>query len=194
MRFKILVITVFLVFLAVIPGMCGIYLYVDPEGVYHFADRQKTPEYRPVGSVPRLVRHRTGRRHRFDGLIKRISAENGIRAELIRAVIRVESDFNPRAVSKAGAIGLMQLMPVHFRRYGISDPYDPAQNIAAGARYLKQLLERYDGDLVLSLSAYNAGPTAVDKYERIPPYGETRRFVDRVLSHYYRYCFGGNSR
>ncbi|NOY70567.1 MAG: lytic transglycosylase domain-containing protein [Deltaproteobacteria bacterium] len=190
MSLRALIIAGIFFFSIVIPGVCGIYLYIDPDGVYHFSDTPKTPAYKPITSVPETLKARPGRERRYDRLIRRISAKSGVRSELVKAVIKVESNFNPRAVSKAGAIGLMQLMPVHFDTNGMSDPYDPGQNITAGTMYLKKLLGRYDGDIVLCLAAYNAGPKAVDRYGSIPPYGETRAFVDRVLSHYYRYRYG----
>lgn len=194
MRFSTFIIAMILFFMLAVPGVCGIYLYVDPDGVYHFSDTRKTPAYKPITSVPTTLRATPGREHRYDRLIGSISAKSGVRSELVKAVIKVESNFNPRAVSKAGAIGLMQLMPVHFDTNGMSDPFNPRQNITAGSMYLGKLLKRYKGDLVLSLSAYNAGPKAVDRYGRMPPYGETRAFVDKVLSHYYRYRYGGTSR
>jgi soluble lytic murein transglycosylase-like protein len=103
----------------------------------------------------------------------------------LRAVIVVESGFNSRAVSKRGAVGLMQLMPATARRYGVRNPYDPGENIHAGARYLRDLKQRYGGDLTLVLAAYNAGEKAVEKHgRRIPPFAETRRYVPRVLGVY----------
>ena len=108
----------------------------------------------------------------------------------IRAVMRVESDFNPTVVSRAGAMGLMQLMPKTARSMGVSDPFDARQNILGGARYLRILANRFKGDLVLTVAAYNAGEGAVEKYDGIPPYKETQRYVRRVLKHYYAYRAG----
>ena len=99
-------------------------------------------------------------------------------------MIKAESDFNPWAVSRAGAKGLMQIMPDNIRALNIKDPFDPWENIKGGAQYLKQLLERFNGDLPLALAAYNAGPNTVDRYRGIPPIQETRDFVDRVLKYY----------
>jgi soluble lytic murein transglycosylase-like protein len=104
---------------------------------------------------------------------------------LVRAVIVVESGFNPRAVSKKGAVGLMQLQPATARRYGVKDIYDPDQNIRAGAHYLSDLLTRFNSNLELALAAYNAGEEAVERYGRhVPPYAETRSYVPNVMRVY----------
>ena len=106
---------------------------------------------------------------------------------LLKAIIKAESDFDALAVSQKGATGLMQIMPQNFKPLGIKDPFDPWQNINAGARYFKQMFDRFNGKLSLSLAAYNAGPTAVDRYKTIPPYEETENYVRRVLKYYYNY-------
>ena len=108
-------------------------------------------------------------------------ASSGIRPDLVRAVIQVESAFNPRAVSPKGAMGLMQLMPATAKQFGVIDPFNPAENIRAGVSYLRQLLDRYDHDEQLALAAYNAGPGAVDKYgSKVPPYKETQNYVLKI--------------
>jgi soluble lytic murein transglycosylase-like protein len=117
----------------------------------------------------------------FEPLIQQNASLRGIRADLVRAVIQVESAFNPRAVSPKGAMGLMQLMPATAKRFGVVDPFNPAENIRAGVTYLRQLLDRYDEDEQLALAAYNAGPGAVDKYgSKIPPYKETQNYVLKI--------------
>ena len=128
---------------------------------------------------------------RFDHFIREAARLYQLPAPFIRAVMKVESNFNPNVVSHAGAIGLMQLMPRTAANMGVRDPFDPRQNILGGARYLRILANLFGGDLVLTVAAYNAGEGAVKRYEGIPPYTETRRYVRRVLSHYYRYRSGG---
>jgi len=117
----------------------------------------------------------------FDDLIDEHATRNGVRRDLVRAVIQVESAFNPRAVSNKGAMGLMQLMPATARQFGVVNAFDPDQNVRGGVAYLRQLLDRYDGNERLALAAYNAGPGAVDKNGKtVPPFRETRDYVSRV--------------
>ena len=121
----------------------------------------------------------------FDYHINERASYSGIDPRLIKAIIKVESNFNPRAVSPKGAMGLMQLMPETARRNGVSDPYDPAENIRGGVKYFKKLTRMFKGDLRLALAGYNAGEDAVVEYGyRIPPYQETINYVDKVLAHY----------
>jgi soluble lytic murein transglycosylase-like protein len=116
----------------------------------------------------------------YANLIRAAARENGLDANLIARVIAVESHFNPRAVSPKRALGLMQLMPQTAAQYDVANAFDPTQNIEAGTRYLKELIERYRGDLRLALAAYNAGPETVDRYGGMPPYRETENYVRRI--------------
>jgi soluble lytic murein transglycosylase-like protein len=117
----------------------------------------------------------------FDDLIDTYAERSGIRSDLVRAVIQVESAFNPHAVSNKGAMGLMQLMPATARQFGVRNAFDPDENVRGGVAYLRQLLDRYDGDERLALAAYNAGPGAVDRHgQTVPPFRETREYVSRV--------------
>jgi soluble lytic murein transglycosylase-like protein len=117
----------------------------------------------------------------IDAHIKDVAARYGVPADLVAAVIEAESDNNPRAVSRRGARGLMQLMPKTARTLGVADPFDPRANIDAGVRHLRALMDRFDNNLPLVLAAYNAGEVAVIKYRGVPPYRETRAYVKRIL-------------
>jgi Transglycosylase SLT domain len=127
--------------------------------------------------MPRLSRNTA-----FDAHINEAARKHGVDVDLVRAIIQVESGFNPRAVSRKGAKGLMQLMPDTARDMGARNALDPKQNIFAGVRYLRFLLDAFDGDLTLATAAYNAGPTVVKRHGGIPPYEETLNYVDRVHS------------
>lgn len=122
----------------------------------------------------------------FEALVQQAAQRYGIDPAVLKAVIHAESNFNPYAVSKAGAQGLMQLMPGTARALGVQDPFDPVQNIDGGARYLRQLLDRFHS-LPLALAAYNAGPGAVARYQGVPPYRETQTYVRRVMALIDRY-------
>jgi soluble lytic murein transglycosylase-like protein len=118
---------------------------------------------------------------RYAEIITRAAEKYQLRPELLRAVITAESNFNPNAVSRRGAQGLMQLMPGTAAALGVGNPFDPEQNIFGGARYLRQQLDRFDGDESLALAAYNAGPGAVTRYHGVPPFPETHQYITRVL-------------
>jgi soluble lytic murein transglycosylase len=166
------------------------YRYVDEQGVMHFTDTRRDPRYQAVVYTPkglrsaRAVGARAPADDTYDRLIAREARIQRLSPALLKAVIAAESNFRAEAVSRAGAQGLMQLMPATAESLGVGDPFLPEENVEGGARYLRRLLDRY-GDLTRALAAYNAGPEAVDRYGGIPPYRETEAYVDRVL-HYYR--------
>lgn len=190
---------VLVVALGAVAPVCraDIYAYTDSSGTTHFSNVPDDPRYKlivrapvetPVG-VPADARRAAAwlaRSGEYDAAIARAAGAANVQAELLRAVIVVESGFNPRAISRRGAIGLMQLLPSTARRYGAFNAFDPEQNIHAGARYLAELITRYGKDkLELVLAAYNAGENAVERYGRhIPPFKETRAYVPNVLRMY----------
>ena len=133
------------------------------------------------------VRLDAERLHRFDGFIRAAAQRYQLPESLLRAVIHTESNYYAQAVSRAGAVGLMQLMPKTAKALGVHDPHDPGQSIHGGARYLRLLANRYDGDMVLVLAAYNAGAGNVERYGGVPPFSETRAYVRSVLRRYYAY-------
>ncbi len=120
----------------------------------------------------------------LDWIIFRAGEKAGIDPRFIHAVIKQESQYNPKAVSSAGAQGLMQMMPATARRFGLKNPFDAAANVEAGTKYLKWLLERFDGDVSLALAGYNAGEGSVDKYKGVPPYGETQNYIKKIVASY----------
>lgn len=134
----------------------------------------------PVQPAPAPEVSNKGARQ-WENLIQKYATEFGVSPDLVRAVIDQESNGNPRAVSHAGAMGLMQLMPANVREAGVSDAFDPEQNIRAGVAQLKEHLDRYNGDLRLALAAYNAGPGNVAKYDGVPPFKETQHYVRKIL-------------
>lgn len=183
-----LVFQLMLATLATAPVHAQIFAGQDPSGgvvLSNFRTEQATELLiaAPAGPAPAMAVH-APRPERIADLIRKVAIETALPPALLQAVIAVESGFNASAVSSKGALGLMQLMPATARRFGVLDPFDPSQNIAGGAAYLKTLLTRFDGDVELALAAYNAGEAAVIKAgNRIPPYSETRAYVPRVLAH-----------
>ena len=172
-----------------------IYMYRDRAGVLHFSNAPAEPAYRPYmpdfrGWIRRMgpIVDRT-RYQRYDKIIDDAATRHGVEPALVKAVIRAESDFVPYALSPAGAQGLMQLMPGTARMHNVWRVYEPKQNVEGGVTHLRQLLDRYSGNLRLALAAYNAGEKAVDNYGGVPPYPETIQYLERVLrfrDHYLR--------
>lgn len=180
----------------------GLYRFVDAHGGVHYTDAPADPRYRKVSLPPSRLRlnyypaplrapsaasrRAAERAADYDLLIAELGRSHGVPPALVKAVIAAESRFDARAVSSKGAQGLMQLMPATADMLGVDDPFEPRDNVGAGVRYLRQLLDRF-GDPVWAVAAYNAGPEAVDRYGGIPPYSETQEYVRRVMAYYRKY-------
>ncbi len=170
------------------PARAQIYTWRDANGNLVLSNRRPagTTTVRsyavPDAAALRATRFVPAERTRlYDDLISEHAQLNSVRRDLVRAVVQVESGFNPRARSPKGALGLMQLMPATIQQFGVHNPFNPAENMRAGVAYLRQLLDRYENNEELALAAYNAGPGAVDKHgQTIPPYAETQSYVSRI--------------
>lgn len=178
---------------AISVASADIYVYIDSEGVLHFTNTPTSSNYKIyMRERPKKTKAWFNLESKgiYDDVIEEAARRNDLSAPLIKALIHVESYFNPRAVSKKGAMGLMQIMPENLSRLNIQDPFNPWENIMGGAQYLKAMLDRFDGQLPLALAAYNAGPKAVEKYNDIPPYKETEKYVKKVMKYFHLYKNG----
>jgi soluble lytic murein transglycosylase len=170
-------------------AMADFYRYVDSDGVVHITNV-------PVSSKYAWIMLEDGASNgadlvSFDSLIYVISQRHGVEPSLVKAIVKAESDFDSMAISRAGAKGLMQLMPETARRMGVKDIYDPEDNVNGGTRYLSKLLNLFGGRVPMAVAAYNAGESAVLKYGAIPPYSETQTYVKRVMRYYDYYSGKG---
>jgi soluble lytic murein transglycosylase-like protein len=183
--------------LIAVPAQADIYAFMDGSGVVHFTNVPADLRYAGMVRTPYRVSTskpvKTSSRHpltpdRYAPLLEKAAREHSLDRALLQAMIATESGFDPHAVSSKGAVGLMQLMPETARRYGVRNRYDPAENIQGGAKYLRDLMRKFNNDLSLTLAAYNAGEDAIIQYgNRIPPYRETLQYVPRVLTLYRQY-------
>jgi len=183
---NLLILTVVLT--TAVPAAAQIYSWRDADGKLVLSNRPRSDHGREStyevhgasafrATTPATVARRSAP---FEAAIVEHAQRHGVAVDLVRAVIQVESAFNPRAVSGKGAMGLMQLMPATASELGVTNPFDPDQNIGGGVKYLKQLLDRYDQKVELALAAYNAGMGNVEKYGAVPPFKETRNYVDKI--------------
>lgn len=173
-------------FLTPLSSRAEIYQYVSSNGTVSLTNVPTDPRYRRVDLDSSRLRPSLSERD-LAPVISRHSRQHRLHPALLRAVIKAESDFDPMAVSRAGAMGLMQLMPQTAVRLDVRDLFDPDENIGGGAKYLRQLLDRFNGNLPLALAAYNAGEHVVDRYQSLPPINETRQYVHKVLRYYRRF-------
>ena len=185
MKIKILVFyikTVLLVVMLTVSSInvqADIYKYVDDKGVVHLTNMPTSSKY----SIVLKEKDVHEKERRFEETIKKLCSKYDVEIPLIKAVVRAESDFNPLAVSKKGAVGLMQLMPGKAEELKVSDPFDPYENLDGGIRHIRDLLDRFDGDINLVLAAYNAGENLVMRQKKIPPFKETRDYIKKVLQY-----------
>ena len=169
-----------------------IFRYVDADGVIHYSNTQpdeKFTLYLREGpkAAPRAPASAISGESWMTGYVDRFSRANDLPPALVHAIIKAESNGQRKAVSRKGAMGVMQLMPFTSKRLRVADPFDPIENIEGGVKYIKELLVTFEGNLTNTVAAYNAGPAAVRKYGGIPPYQETRLYVRRVMDLYRQY-------
>lgn len=158
----------------------NIYYYKDKNGVMHFTDLPNSDKYKPVNFY---FSDESNSHNQYSVWVRKYSRLYNLDPDLVRAVMKVESDYNPRAESEEGAQGLMQIMPKTQKDLGLETPFDPEANIKAGTKYLRSMLDRFL-DLKIALAAYNAGPSTIKKYQGIPPFPETKDYINKVLRLY----------
>jgi soluble lytic murein transglycosylase len=164
------------------PVAADVYRYIDSRGVLHFSNVPTCGEYELY--VPEGQSGEASSGRRFDPYISEAAHKYGVPSSLIKAIIKAESGFEPNAVSDKGACGLMQIMPETARDLGLSDTFDPRENILAGVRYFDDLMRQFQGSVSLALAAYNAGPSRVSALGRMPRIRETERFVHKVMEYF----------
>jgi soluble lytic murein transglycosylase len=169
-----------------------IYRFRDENGVWHFTNIPSDPRYRLYIKTDEIK----GKQYieKYDAIIHRAAEQFGVEAQLIKAIIKAESSFDPNAISESGAQGLMQLMPTTAEDMRVNNPFDPEENILGGTRYLSLLLRRFEEDKRLAVAAYNIGAEIVAKHKSVPPIPKTRRFVERVMKYYMQFKKGRESR
>lgn len=168
-------------------SFADIYKYVDEQGVIHFTNVPTDAKFKLILKEKRTQFHLGPNFEKYDAVISRAAEKHSVDYALVKAVIKAESNFNPAAISRVGAKGLMQLMPGTAYALRVNDSFHPEDNIEGGVRYLRYLLDLFHGDLHLALAAYNAGEKTVFRYRGIPPYPETRIYVQRVLRYFQQY-------
>lgn len=196
MSWKIQLLTFNFLLLLVTGAAADIYRYVDADGVMHFTNDPPTKKFKlhrreSVAIKPRNANFMIP--SSLGEIIRRNCEKYSLEEGLVHAVIKAESNYNSTAVSKKGALGMMQLMPGTARLLKVNNPLDPAENIGGGSRYLRQMLDEFNGNLDFAIAAYNAGPNAVKRHGGIPPYAETRTYVKRVKQYLSTYRQGGTN-
>jgi soluble lytic murein transglycosylase-like protein len=172
-----------LLLFAASPLQADIYRYVDKNGTPCFTNSiPDSPDYKLF--IKERKKRKLSSTNRYDKIIMEASQKHGVSFAILKAIMKAESNFNPKAVSKKGAMGLMQIMPENFKSLQVKNPFNPRENIMGGAWYFKQLLNRFDGKLHLALAAYNAGPDNVNRSKTIPPIRETQLYVKKVFRYY----------
>lgn len=198
----ILASAIMLLLLGISPASADIYRYVDANGVVHFTNAPQLtnkPNKKSWAFYRKELRHAKVARsngllvHSYRDIIRQNARAYRLEEALVKAVIKAESNYNPQSLSNKGAQGLMQLIPETARLMNVDDPFDPAENIRGGSNYLRLMLNQFNGNLDLALAAYNAGPNAVQRHGGIPPYEETRNYVQRVRRYLEQYRRSGDT-